>query len=261
MHQIPSVTEITKTTKGLSLPSFAYSPPNFTDIECIDYIRYLPNYLMTHQHGIFLEATSLEEEKFINVLVKNYDYLADWLEFYVLKNTSKLDFLNRTERKLYKPIAELSIATLRLIQEVCVFVNWLDSEKISINRWWLACEWELCDILLTNRGYLGTPSLAGKVKSYNSTLAQDKEWESGDFKKNDITIDQTTPMQALEGLAWLISQHKENISFRVHFDHYRKTIKRTALNLRDSELNPVYFQDGQFCLMRRGKPKQKRIVN
>lgn len=260
MQQIPHVTEITRATKGLSLPSFAYSPPNFTDEECIDCIRYLPDYVMQNEHGIFLEATDLEEEELINPLKKNYRYLADWLEYYVLKDTSKLAFLNKTERKIYKPNAELSMAILRLIQEVCAFVDWLDSKKISINRWWLACEWEMCDDLLKHSGYLDSPLLIGSSDYYKQFQHQDKEWGNQQTQTTDIGIYEATPMQALEGLAYLISQHRDNILFRTHFDHYRKIKKRVANALRKSKLNPAYLNNGQFHLMQQGKPGQKRIM-
>lgn len=259
MKEIPYVSEITIATRGLSLPSFAYSPPSYTDTECIHYIRYLPENVMMYEHGIYLSAADSEELKFMLPLLKNYHYLADWLEYFILKDSKRINLFSCPNRKAYKPIADLSLARMRLIQEVCLFIPWHNSQTISINRWWFTCEWEQCLNLLSESGFTGNPSLIGASENYKLTLAQDKQWNSIQARKTDIGIYEATPMQALEELANLISQHRDNILFRTHFAHYRKIKKRVANTLRKSKLNPAYLNRGQFHLMQKGKPGKKEL--
>ena len=90
--------------------------------------------------------------------------------------------------------------------------------------------------------------------------AQDKDWGNQQAQTTDLGIYEATPMQALEGLANLISQHRDNILFRTHFYHYRKIKTRVANTLRKSKLNTAYLNGGQFQLMQTGKPGQKRIM-
>lgn len=259
MKQIPYVNQITKNTKGLSLPEFAYKPPDFTDAEVIEGIRYLPYDVMANEYGIYLEDCIPDESQFVHAIAKNYQYLADWLEYYLFKDASKLQLLNSTERRHYKPIADQSIGMLRLIQEVCAFAPWVHAQNICVNRWWLACEWELCVQMLKKHGYTDSPSLIGVDKLYKEALDLDKSWDEPNIKTIEVEIFQTTPMQALEGLAWKISEHPINISFRTHFGNYRKILRSSARALRNSPLKQVYIIDGRCELMLRGKPGQKRI--
>lgn len=260
MPEIPYVSEITKATRGLSLPSFAYSPPSYTDSECINYIRYLPENLMIHEHGIYLSATDSEELKFMRALLKNYHYLADWLEYFILKDSKKINLFSCSKRQNYKPVADLSLARMRLIQEVCLFIPWRNSETISINRWWFACEWQDCLNLFSASGFTGNPSLTGGRTNYDLVKAQNKAQNSSYTPNTETTVFKATPIQTLRGLAELIYKHEKNYSFKAHFDYYKRLENRAARSLWMSNLNPVFLNNGQFCLMERGKPRQKRIM-
>jgi hypothetical protein len=264
INEPPLVKEITKDTEGLALPAFAYKPPDFTNEESVEMIRFLPDHVMEDGHGILLGSGNTLEDKdnqFAQIIRKQYDYTADWLEYYVLNNTEKLLELTNpeTEKHYYKPFAEQSLATLKLIKEVCAFCRWLNADNLCINRWWLACEWELCDQALEKSGYTGNPLLIGASQAYKSVVSLGKEWDSSNINTVSAEILQTTSMQALQGLAWAISEHRDNYAFRFHFDCYKKILKREWRSLRDSKLNPTYMVDGQIHLMQRGKPGQKRL--
>jgi hypothetical protein len=269
---MPLVKEITKDTEGLRLPAFAYKPPDYTNEECIEMIKFLPDHVMQHEHGIWLGSGNTPgEKKFIQAIRKKYNYLAEWLEYYVLTNTENLPELSNpnTEKHHYKPIAEKSLATLKLIKEVCAFCQWLNAEKLCINRWWLACEWELCVNLLSCSGYTGEPTVIGGRKIYSDTIELEKELDSKTIQKSvhenmQASPMQASPMQALEGLSYLISQGKDedNMAFNhTHFASYKKSIKSCLRRLsKSSKINPAYIIDGEYVVMRQGKPNQKRIV-
>ena len=144
MPEIPYVSEITIATRGLSLPSFAYSPPSYTDSECINYIRYLPENVMMYEHGIYLSATDLEELTFMRALLKNYHYLADWLEYFILKDSKKMNLLysekgltlktNYGGGSSFGEITEGHLDRWRKYEKVEVFQEILEDK--SLKRYW-----------------------------------------------------------------------------------------------------------------------------
>lgn len=260
MKNTPFISEINKTTEGLSLPKCAYSPPDYTDEEAVNYIRYLPEEVMQFEHGIYLEPSDNNEKRMIEAIKEQYHNIAEWLEYYVLKDTQKLPELNHSESKNYKPLAEMSLATLRLIQEICAFAPWLNCKKISINRWWLAVEWELCDQLFRDSGYTGIPTLIGGSKAYKLAIYMDSLIEENQLQTLEIDIFNAPPVQALEGLAYAISTAKNNCAFRNHYQNYRKTQRAALRTLRDSRLNPMYLYNNQVITMKRGNRRLNKTL-
>jgi hypothetical protein len=262
--EISLLEEITKNTKGLELPTFAYKPPDYTDEECIELIRFLPDHVMEHEHGIWLGSGNQPTDKeFTQTIRKNYSYKADWLEYYVLKNTQKLPELTNTEKYQYKPLAEESLATLRLIQEVCAFCHWNNAENLCINRWWLACEWELCVCLLSRSGYTGEALVIGGREAYKNAIEAEQLLDNRTVKTSIFEVAKLTPMKALEGLAWFIAggQDSANTIFRhTHYANYLKSIKSGLRQLKNTSMNPAYIIDEQFVRMGKGNPQRKRIM-
>lgn len=218
---------------------------------------------MEHEHGILLgSGRDSTDEKFAQTIRKNYSYKADWLEYYVLKNTSLLPELTNTEKCQYKPLGEESLAILRLIQEVCAFCRWNNAENLCINRWWLACEWELCIDQLSKSGYTGKAVVLGGKEAYKKAIEAEYLLDSKEIQTSTVEIRQLTPMQALEGFAYFLSQGDgiDKLTFKTHFEVYKKSKKSCLRRLAISKMNPAYIIDGQYVLMSQGKPKQKRIM-
>lgn len=265
-EETPYIEEITKFTEGLRLPAFAYKPPDYTDEECIEMIRFLPDHVMQHEHGIWLGSGDSKANQFAQIIRKQYYYTAEWLEYYVLNNTKNLTELRNPgiEKHYYKPLAEKSLAILKLIKEVGAFCQWLDADKLCNNRWWLACEWELCDKLLFSSGYFGKPTMIGGRAMYNNAIQSEKELDSGSVETVIRENTEVTPMEASEGFSHLISQsnYEENRIFNfTHYAEYKRVVKSCLRRLsKCSELDVVYLSDEQIVYMQRGNPQRKRII-
>ena len=258
--------ELTQHSKGLRLPDFAYSDTDLSWEDCIYQIRHMPDLVMKYEHGLILESSREDEDdRLIQSVRAMYANQADWLEYYFLENTKILPEIDSTNKKYYKPLAEMSLATLKLAQEICAFCDWLNKQSLSPRRWFLACEWEFCEQVLQNSGYISKPTLLGSSKYYSDMVARDRLLDdSSQIKLIEVGILETTPIQALEGLACVISQPDSNVCFRnTHYREYRAVIKRCARQLRDSPLNPIYLNFNKVLQTKRGRgfgKHQKRIM-
>ncbi|BAY80508.1 hypothetical protein NIES25_69960 (plasmid) [Nostoc linckia NIES-25] len=253
LPEIPLIEEITKNTEGLGLPAFAYRPPKYTRQEAVDIIRGLPNHVMQHEHGIYFESSRDGDKKLIAVTQQNYEFKADWLDFYLNDCTQKLPEL-QTVKKHYEPLALESLAIRGLIQKVVSFRPWINSKKLSVNRWWLACEWEICDRLLSSSGFLDDPIILGKRDAYQMRL--DKGATQTATLAEFFSL---PPLEALEAISKFIAKSKENYGFRASWEKYQKDMKSAYRLLRNSPLSPAYLIDGSYVRLSRGNSGRKRL--
>jgi len=253
MNEIPYLEQISRTTEGLSLPEFAYSPPNYTNEEAIAQIRQLPYLVTEHRLGTFFNSG--EDKEFCSIVTRQYEYTADWLEFFILGRSDKLPELTR-KKKDYKPLAYKSVATLNLIKDVVSFCPWLNNDKISVNRWWLLCEWERCLDAFNNSGYLGKPSMIGGRAVYQDLIKKSEILEDGKAPLKEVLMSDLSAIETLEGLAYFINQNTENFDFGERYRKYLKDIKSVQRQIRNSPLNPTYILEGELIKMGKGQGRK-----
>lgn len=256
------VKKITPLTENLRLPNFAYTKAHYSPEDCVNLIRSCPDEVMKQEHGLILDTAGDTDWIMLETARTMYSNTADWLEYYLLNNTKVLPELDSTCKKHYKSLAEISIATLKLAQEICLFCPWQDQENLSPTRWWLACEWEFCYEILQNSGVTSEAIGVGSRTYYENQVKQNREIDKLLVNKTtrnltatqEITISEARPIQALEGLAFFIASTEENKEFRNNYYYeYRKSLSRCARKLRDSPLNPLYLVNNTIRRMGRGK--------
>lgn len=229
------------------------------DLEsCIRVIRNMPDILMEERHGIILDfkkSTDLDAE-LIRAIRKEYRNRADWLEYYLLDRVDLLPELTFTSKVNYKSFAELSIALLKIIQEVNLRSEWARSKKLTPRLWWVLCEADLCDTSFKNSGLTGKAQLMGKGVLYENAL----RWvaQMSDVGKLKTISDQGTALEGLEGEAVLIARH--DLEFRnTYYNDFLKAIKRHYRKLRDSPLVVTYIDDGTGKTLDRGRDTRGKL--
>ena len=233
------------------LPHFAYYEPAIKPEEAIEQIRVVPDLLMEKALGIKLDYSPGDPEGILlDSARKMYLAVAKWLELDQTNDSGLRQELRHTSAWHYKPIYEKAVATRELAKEISLYTKWQHSELLDPLHWWLSVEQELCEQLLSSSGYLGKPLLLGKAQNYKETVKRDKALAKPTL--DVVSVRDLSPIQAVEGIAWLIAQHDPRWQY---FNQYRRTLKRCDRKLRDGPLSTIYLHNGEVQRYGRGKKK------
>lgn len=245
--------------------AIAFAKHPLTLEECVYLIGNMPDTVLGWEHGIFVDAPlEYPAMRILQTIRTNFYILSQWLEYYELKKSYLAYELKSTYKKHYKPLAEASLARLKLIQEVCLHTKWTGTIP-SVLHWWVATEVEHAQVVLRRSGLIGgTFQPIGKVEAYRNVVSLCRGLENVERVKL-TEISDPTPISALEGIAVHIAQ--EDVKFRnTCWRDYLRINKRCSRALRDSPLVPVFLpMHGKFVRQAgRGKslkPKKLCEVN
>lgn len=87
---------------------------------------------------------SPDQKKLLAAVRKQYRATAEWLEYYLLDKTDLLPELTTTDKVNFKPFAEVSLAKLKLIQELYSRVPAINEVFDSPGQVWLESEYSSC---------------------------------------------------------------------------------------------------------------------
>jgi hypothetical protein len=236
-------------------------------IDCfIDSIRNLPDRVMEHDHGIRLSFNEQSaDDEFFGLVRKQYRAIADWLEFYLLDKADLATELKLTDKADYKPMAEILLAYYRLAQETFLLCGNLQEYLGQPAMISLLIEWERCENLLRNSGFIDNLKPKGKVEAYKDIKAVCNElWDAEKLKSSEERMTIYSPTMILINEAASLSSRPENIKFRHHYQDFLKTLKRCKAQIRDSSLvEIVYLENDTLKALSngcRGKDKKSAVM-
>lgn len=251
---VPYLKEITEENKNLRLPDYAYSELDIELEEYINTIRFLPDYIM-EKYGVLIPyvITGNESgfEKVFNSLRKQYLYTSIWLDLLLLYRTTLRDRLEVPGKREYEYEAKKSVATFELAIAICDSDNWFNKEYLSPKNWWFSVESQLTEQVLRDSGLTGEPIGTSGNTYYQQVSDVDKRMKNYDFEPKEVCILELNPIEALEGLGWVMSRQNTNVANK--YKRYTDITKSSARSLKQSCFNPVYLRQGEFYQLLRGK--------
>ncbi|MBW4597660.1 MAG: hypothetical protein KME46_33350 [Brasilonema angustatum HA4187-MV1] len=236
--------------KNLHLPHYCYFDYEIKKEHAINQIRDMPELVMKHRYKILIDCPQDPIGQLFSKIKILYQYHAAWMDYYQGNNS----ILSNPNPRIqdYKSLADLSEATLKLCQEICLYTSWKSKESISPMHWFLSIEQQLCENLFANSGLTGTANPKGKLTLYTESLALDKSLEKSNSPLLEVNLCDLEPLEALEGLAYCIADNDTVFRNRQWLD-YCRAVKRHYREMRNSKLNPVYLIDGEITRSGRGK--------
>ena len=232
---------------------------NMSLTDYIEAIRVLPD-LVLKEIGIIAEdAGNNNFIKMLNQIRKVYRAKADWLKYYLLNDVDILSLLTSTDKVMYKPHAEETVAVYNLAQEVYPRHPEAQENFDSPGHWMFCCEAELCKRSLEATGLIGKPLMIGKSEMYRKNLEIASHHEDVDkipIVKSSFKISATS-RQALEILAVVLS--KEDITFKKYWFEYQRRMKRVNRTFRGKGYVSCYLEDdGKIIVFGVGQGGQSR---
>lgn len=226
----------------------------------IQTIRCLPDYLMESRHGIILDFSYQGNDgRILKAAREQYRIQSQWLEYYLLNRTDLFPELTFTWKVNYKPIAERSLAVLKLAQEVWPRSVSAQSQKDKIPSpldWLLMVEIDHCEESLRNSGFTGIARPVGSRELYKRTLeicARTADPGKLEFYPRD----NLSALEFLESEAALIA--RDDLRFcNTYYSDYQRAMKQFSRNILNSPLKGIFLlQNGSIQKMEHGQGKKK----
>ncbi len=225
----------------------------------IEVIRVLPD-LVLKEIGIILEnAGNNNFIKMLNQRRKVYRAKADWLKYYLLNEVDTFSLLTFTDKVMYKPHAEETVAVFKLAQEVYLRHPEAQMTFESPGCWMYMCEVYLCKRSLEATGLLGEPLMSGKSEMYSKgvELARHREDVENIRFRKVLSSEPPHPRVLLE--AWAVELSKEDITFKKYWFEYLRRMKQLSRTLRGKGYVNYYLgDDGKILEFGVGKGRKSR---
>lgn len=235
---------------------------NISLSDYIKAIRVLPDSIIK-DIGIIPETTG--DDNFIKIFNqrrKVYKAKADWLKYYLLDDKNIHSLLTFTDKLMYKPHAEETVAVFNLAQEV--YLRHPEAQMIfeSPGCWMYACEIYLCENSLKATGLIDRPLMIGKSEMYRQIVERARHHEDVQgFELIKISSSEPThPRELLE--VWAVKLSQQDITFKKYWLEYLRKIKQVTRTLRGKGYVNYYLgDDGKIVELgvgKSGKTKAKK---